>query len=174
MRAEITGNSFQTKEKIPLNTIDVIIIVGSLLSVVLVGLWASRNQEKTERGYFLASNKLPWWIIGAAFVSTSVSSEQIVGTVGMAYREGMGVANWEWFSLPVFSLFIVFFIPIYLKNRIMTVPEILTKRYGPLCGNIYSWIMLLAYIFIFFKLTPFAGIIDIPKLREFIFAHVNK
>ena len=79
-----------------MNAVDLAIILVSLAIVVAVGLWASRNQGKTAWDYFLASGKLPWWIIGAAFVSTSVSSEQIVGTVGIAYETGMGVANWEW------------------------------------------------------------------------------
>jgi len=81
--------------------LDVAIVALSLLAVVAVGLWASRRQEKTARGYFLASGRLPWYVIGSAFVSTSVSSEQIVGTVGAAYKSGMGVANWEWYVLPV-------------------------------------------------------------------------
>ncbi len=132
-----------------LSPIDVVILVGSIAGVVAVGLWASRRQDRTARGYFLASGRLSWWIIGSAFVSTSVSSEQIVGTVGAAYRHGMGVANWEWCSLPVYTLLILFFIPVYLKNRVTTVSEFLGRRYGPLCADIYSWVMLFAYVFIF-------------------------
>src|SRR5512146_1378492 len=99
-----------------LSLIDTLIIVGSLLIVVIVGLLATHRQDKTAKGYFLASGKLRWWIIGAAFVSTSVSSEQIVGTVGQAYKNGMGVANWEWWSWPVYTVLIAVFIPIYLRN----------------------------------------------------------
>jgi SSS family solute:Na+ symporter len=140
-----------------LSVADTAIIIGSVLFVVLVGLLATRRQDKTARGYFLASGKLRWWIIGAAFVSTSVSSEQIVGTVGAAYKNGMGIANWEWWALPCYTLLIVFFIPIYLRNRIATVPELLTRRYGQLCGDIYSWTMLLAYVFIFMVPILYGG-----------------
>src|SRR4051812_12515107 len=94
-----------------LSVLDLTIIVVSLAMVVGLGLWASRSQGKTARDYFLASGRLPWWIIGAAFVSTSVSSEQIVGTVGQAYQHGMGIANWEWWSLPIYSILIAIFIP---------------------------------------------------------------
>ena len=152
-----------------MNGLDVLIVVGSVVLVVAVGLWASRHQEKTAHGYFLASGKLPWYIIGAAFVSTSVSSEQIVGTVGMAYTDGMGVANWEWFSLPVYSALIVFIIPIYLKNRIATVPELLNKRYGPLCASTYSWIMLLAYVFIFMVPVLYGGSLAFSELTGWNF-----
>ncbi|MHB0998631.1 MAG: sodium:solute symporter family transporter [Armatimonadota bacterium] len=147
-----------------LSNIDLAIIIGSLILVITVGLLASRNQEKTAKGYFLASGKMPWYIIGAAFVSTSVSSEQIVGTVGQAYSTGMGVANWEWWSMPVYSLLIVFFIPMFLRSKISTVPEFLTRRFGPLCGNIYSWIMLVAYILVFLVPVLYGGSLAFSEL----------
>ncbi len=96
-----------------MNAIDAAIIVGSLVVVVLVGLLASRGQDKSAKDYFLASGKMPWWLIGAGFVATSVSSEQIVGTVGATYTHGMGIANWEWFAPNKFFI-IVIFIPLYL------------------------------------------------------------
>jgi solute:Na+ symporter, SSS family len=152
-----------------LGGIDVAIILGSLALVVLVGLWASRHQEGTARGYFLASGKLPWYIIGAAFVSTSVSSEQIVGTVGKAYESGMGVANWEWFALPCYALVIVFFIPIYLKNRVTTVPDLLSRRFAPVCGAIYSWVMLFAYVVVFMVPVLYGGSLAFSALTGWPF-----
>jgi SSS family solute:Na+ symporter len=110
---------------------DIVIIVAATLLVVIIGLLAARKVERTTEGYFLASGTMPWWLIGAAFVSTSVSSEQIVGTTGAAYKGGMAIANWEWWCLPTYVLMLVFFIPLYLRNRIMTVPELLNRRFGP-------------------------------------------
>ncbi len=147
-----------------LSWLDIAIIAGSIAVVVMVGLWAGRKQEKTAKGYFLASGKLPWYIIGAAFVSTSVSSEQIVGTNGAAYTHGMGVANWEWFTLPHYSVFILAFVPMYLLNRIFTVPEFLKRRYGDLCGDIYSWVMLFAYVFIFLAPVLYGGSLAFSSL----------
>ena len=147
---------------------DIAIMVICPLMVIVVGLWASKKQEKTAKGYFLASRKLPWYIIGAAFVSTSVSSEQIVGTVGAAYEHGMGIANWEWFGLAYVPL-ILFFIPMYLKNRISTVPEFLERRYGPLCSDLYSWIMLVAYVVIFMVPVLYGGSLAFSKLTGWNF-----
>jgi SSS family solute:Na+ symporter len=153
-----------------LNSIDITIILGSLLGVVAIGLWASRRQEKTARGYFLASGKLPWYLIGAAFVSTSVSSEQIVGTVGATYRHGLGIANWELWCLPVYLLTMVFFIPVYLKNRVVTVPELLSRRFGPRCGDIYSWIMLVAYVVVFMVPILYGGSLAFSELTGWPFS----
>jgi SSS family solute:Na+ symporter len=147
-----------------LTTLDIVIILAETLLVVAVGLLAARKVEKTTEGYFLASGTMPWWLIGAAFVSTSVSSEQIVGTVGAAYKGGLAIANWEWWTLPTYVLVIVFFIPLYLRNRIMTVPELLNRRYGPACGAIYSWVMLFAYVLLFLPPVLYGGSITFGEL----------
>jgi SSS family solute:Na+ symporter len=144
--------------------IDLIIVVASLLIVIAVGLWASRRRAETASDYFLASGRLPWWIIGSAFVSTSVSSEQIVGTTGAAYKQGMVIANWEWWTLPTYTLLIVLFIPIYLRNRVTTVPDFLERRFGPLCRDIYSWVMLAAYVMIFLVAVFWSGSLAIADL----------
>lgn len=147
-----------------LTVLDTVIIVAETLFVVLIGLLAARKTKRTTEGYFLASGTMPWWLIGAAFVSTSVSSEQIVGTVGAVYKGGMAVANWEWWCLPTYLLVLVFFIPLYLRNRIMTVPELLNRRFGPLCGAIYSWVMLLGYVFIFLPPVLYGGSLTLSQL----------
>jgi len=81
----------------------------------------------------------------------------------------MGIANWEWWALPCYTLLIVFFIPIYLRNRIATVPELLTRRYGQLCGDIYSWTMLLAYVFIFMVPILYGGSLAFSELTGWNF-----
>jgi SSS family solute:Na+ symporter len=147
-----------------LTTLDIAIILAETLLVVAVGLYTAQKAERTTEGYFLASGHMPWWLIGAAFVSTSVSSEQIVGTVGATYKGGLAVANWEWWSLPTYSLVIVFFIPLYLRNRIMTVPELLNRRFGPACGAIYSCTILLGYVFIFLPPVLYGGGVTFSEL----------
>lgn len=147
-----------------LSPLDLAIIVGSVVLSVAVGFWAARRVEQTPRGFFLASSRMPWWLIGAAFVSTSVSSEQIVGTVGAAYKHGLGIANWEWWCLPTYLLVVVFFIPLYLKNRITTVPELLSRRFGPACGDVYSYVILVAYIFLFLTPALYGSTVTFSKL----------
>ena len=119
-----------------LGTIDVVIILASMAFVVAVGAFAGRKKAETAQGYFLGGNQMPWWLIGTAFVASGISSEQMIGTVGVTYRYGMGIANWEWFLLPIYSVVLVFFIPLYLKNKVSTVPGFLADRFGPACGTI--------------------------------------
>ena len=140
-----------------LNAIDVVIILVSLLLVVSVGVFAGRKRADSASGYFLGGNRMPWWLIGTAFVATGISSEQMIGTVGAAYEHGMGIANWEWFILPCYSVVLLFFIPIYLKNRVTTVPGFLAARFGPACGIIYSCMLLTFYVCIYTVTVLYAG-----------------
>ncbi len=147
-----------------MNNLDIGIIVGSLLIVMGVGFWSSRRRTGSAADYFLASRKLPWFLIGSSFVATSVSSEQIVGTVGATYQHGLKIANGELWSLPAYTLLIAVFIPIYLRNRITTMPEFLSRRYGPFCADLYSWIMLVAYMLIFMVPVLYGSSLALSKL----------
>ena len=66
-----------------LETLDIIIIVGYLVSIVLIGLWSSRKEKKTSKGYFLANKSLKWSIIGASLFASNISTVHLVGSVGI-------------------------------------------------------------------------------------------
>lgn len=147
-----------------LSTVDILIIIAEVMTVVVIGLIAAKKVKRTTEGYFLASGSMPWYLIGAAFVSTSVSSEQIVGTIGATYKGGLAIANWEWWALPTYLLTMVFFIPMYLRNRITTVPELLNRRFGPACGAIYSIVILIGYVFVFLPPVLYGGSLTLSEL----------
>ena len=140
-----------------LTTIDVVIILASMAFVVGVGIVAGRKKADTAHGYFLGGNRMPWWLIGTAFVATGISSEQMIGTVGITYDYGMGIANWEWFGLPAYTLVLLFFIPIYLRNKVTTVPGFLADRFGPAVGTAYSCLLLFLYVFVYMAMVLYAG-----------------
>jgi solute:Na+ symporter, SSS family len=140
-----------------LSPIDVVIILVSMAFVIGVGVIAGRKRSDTAHGYFLGGNKMPWWLIGTAFVATGISSEQMIGTVGITYDYGMGIANWEWFGLPAYTLVLLFFIPIYLRNKVTTIPGFLADRFGPAVGTAYSSLLLFLYVFVYMSMVLYAG-----------------
>ena len=152
-----------------IKTIDAIVIIVSVTIVVIVGMVAGRGRGKSAGGYFVGGHKMPWWLIGPAFVATGISSEQMVGTIGVTYAYGMGIANWEWFALPIYTITLVFFIPLFLSNKITTVPEYFNRRFGPLCGDIYSWVLLFAYVFIYMVTILYSGSLAFSSLTGWNF-----
>lgn len=155
-----------------LTTLDVAIILASMAVVIAVGVFAGRKKSNTAQGYFLGGNRMPWWLIGTAFVATGISSEQMIGTVGAAYEHGMGIANWEWFGLPCYTLVLTFFIPIYLKNKVTTVPGFLADRFGPACGTLYSCMLLVFYVCIYTVTVLYAGSLAFSQVTGWNFYFV--
>lgn len=159
-------------EKFHLSVLDMFIIIGVTLAIVIIGLLAARKTKRTTEGYFLALGNMPWYLIGAAFVSTSVSSEQIVGTIGATYKGGLAIANWEWWVLPTYLLMMTFFIPLYLRNKITTVPDLLNRRFGTACGSIYSIVILIGYIFVFLPPVLYGGSLTLSELTGWPLGYV--
>lgn len=106
-----------------------------LYAVILFGiaLYVSREKDgnqKTTEDYFLAGRSLPWWAIGASLIAANISAEQIIGMSGEGYRIGLAIAAYEWQAAIVLILVAKFFLPIFLKREIYTMPQFLDQRFG--------------------------------------------
>lgn len=144
-----------------LSRVDLIIFVGYFALILVFGLWSGRGEGRTAREYFLAGDKLPWYVIGFSLVAASVNSEQMIGTVGMAYKEGMKIVNWEIWIMPLMPFLLFIFIPIYIRNRIATMPEFMEKRFGPGCRNYIAALTIFSYIFASLSVAVYGGAITL-------------
>ena len=136
------------------HTIDIIIVAIYLLVIVALGLWVSRkknNKEKTAEDYFLASKSLPWWAIGASLIAANISAEQFIGMSGSGFAGGFAVASYEFMAALTLIIVAKFFLPIFMKQGIYTIPEFVERRYSTQLKTILAvfWIAL----FIFVNLT---------------------
>ena len=112
--------------------IDLVIIGAYALMIIGLATWVSREKaghEKNTKDYFLASKSLPWWAIGASLIAANISAEQIIGMTGSGYALGMAIASYEW--LAAITLIVVgkYFLPIFLRQGIYTMPQYLEQRY---------------------------------------------
>ncbi|MEL6686498.1 MAG: sodium/solute symporter [Pseudomonadota bacterium] len=107
----------------------------ALYAIILfaIALYVSREKDggqKTTEDYFLAGRSLPWWAIGASLIAANISAEQIIGMSGEGYRIGLAIAAYEWQAALVLILVAKFFLPIFLKREIYTMPQFLDQRFG--------------------------------------------
>ena len=129
-----------------MTTIDMVIV--ALYAIGLFGLaqWVSRDsgQAKTTEDYFLAGRTLPWWAIGASLIAANISAEQIIGQSGQGYVVGLAIAAYEWQAAIVLLVVAKYFLPIFLKREIYTMPQFLQTRYGTGVKSLMSlyWIVL--------------------------------
>jgi SSS family solute:Na+ symporter len=134
-----------------LATIDLVIL--GIYAVFIFGLaqWVSRDKAgvtKTSTDYFLASKNLPWWAIGASLIAANISAEQIIGMSGSGYVIGLGIAAYEWMAALTLLIVGKYFLPIFLRNEIVTMPQFLQQRYGPTIRNVMAVFWLLLYVFV--------------------------
>jgi len=116
-----------------LSTLDLIIVAAYGLLLFGIAQWVSREPaggQKNTEDYFLAGKSLPWWAIGASLVAANISAEQIIGMSGDGYKIGLAIAAYEWQAAIVLIIVAKYFLPIFLKREIYTMPQFLETRYG--------------------------------------------
>ncbi|MDE2183487.1 MAG: sodium/solute symporter [Alphaproteobacteria bacterium] len=116
-----------------LSLFDMAVVIIYAVSVLAVAQYLQRGKARFSDGpeeYAPLPRALPWWAIGTSLIAANISAEQIIGMSGSAYALGIAIAAYE--LLAALALLIVgkFFLPIYLKNNISTMPEFLKRRYG--------------------------------------------
>ena len=116
-----------------LAALDLTILFAYLAGIFILAQWVSREKaghQKSASDYFLASKALPWWAIGASLIAANISAEQIVGMSGSGYAIGLAIASYEWMAALTLLIVGKYFLPIFLKNGIYTMPQFLEQRYG--------------------------------------------
>lgn len=116
-----------------LSTLDVAIVALYAAGIFLLAQWVSRDPGsggKTSQDYFLAGRTLPWWAVGSSLIAANISAEQIIGMSGSGYVIGLGIASYEWMAALTLIIVAKYFLPIFLRNRIYTMPAFLERRYG--------------------------------------------
>ena len=134
-----------------LATIDVVVVLVYFVAIFGLAQFVSREKaghQKNSTDYFLASRNLPWWAIGASLIAANISAEQIVGMSGSGYAIGLAIASYEWMAALTILIVGKFFLPIFLKNEIYTMPQFLEQRYGPATRTILAVFWLGLYIFV--------------------------
>lgn len=148
-------------------TFDAVFFFAYIVIVLVIGFAVAKKEKPTINEYFRAGNRLPWYAVGASIIAAGVSSEQFVGEVGYAYKLGMPVMNWEWMVFPALSVLLLIFIPLYVRNRITTMPEYLERRYGPYARTLYAILIIVSYIFVNFALVFYTGGYALEKMWNF-------
>jgi len=117
--------------------------------VSLYGYWVYSRKNKsdgTSKGYFLAEGSLTWWAIGTSLIASNISAEQMVGMSGSGFKMGLAISTYEWMAAATLVIVAVFFIPVYLKNKISTMPQFLHQRYNGTVAMIMAIFWLMLYI----------------------------
>ncbi|MEJ5054107.1 SLC5 family protein [Sphingobacterium sp. MYb382] len=148
-----------------LELIDIAIFVVYILGIVFLGLYAARKGARSKRDYFLAGDKLPWWMIGGSIIAANISSHHLVGAMGAAYSRGFVAITLEWGAILIgFNALLWVFLPFYLRNGFYTIPEYLQRRFGGATRALYAVLILLTYVFVEIGAVLFLGALSLHAL----------
>jgi len=134
-----------------LQTLDYLVFLFYFVIVAGYGFWIYNKKRSTEtstKDFFLAEGSLTWWAIGASLIASNISAEQMIGMSGNGFSMGLGISTYEWMAAATLIIVAVFFMPIYLKNNISTMPQFLNQRYNKTVSLIMAIFWLLLYIMV--------------------------
>ena len=131
--------------------IDLAVLAAYAVGIFALAQYVSRSrpgESKDATDYFLASKSLPWWAIGASLIAANISAEQIVGMSGSGYAIGLAIASYEWMAALTLLIVGAFFLPIFLRNNIYTMPQFLEQRFGPGIRTVMAVFWLALYVLV--------------------------
>ena len=154
---------------------DKIVFVLYFLMVASYGYWVYRKKKDTvsaSQDFFLAEGSLTWWAIGASLIASNISAEQFIGMSGEGFFVGVAIAAYEWIAALGLIIIAVWFIPIYLKNKIYTMPQFLKTRYNESVALVMAIFWLLLYVFVNFTSILYLGAVAINGLLGGDYLHL--
>jgi len=151
-----------------LSPADYIVFLVYFLIVVWYGLYVWRKKKKAtvsaSHDYFLAEGSLSWWAIGASLIASNISAEQFIGMSGSGFTMGLAIATYEWMAAATLLIVAIFFIPVYLKNKIFTMPQFLQQRYNGTVAMIMAVFWLLLYVVVNLTSILYLGALAINSI----------
>ncbi|MCD0468788.1 sodium/solute symporter [Flavobacterium sp. JAS] len=155
-----------------LQTADYVVFLIYFIIVASYGMYiyrSKKNATTSSNEYFLAEGSLTWWAIGASLIASNISAEHFIGMSGSGFAIGLAIASYEWMSAATLIIVAMFILPIYLKNKIFTMPQFLAKRYNDTVSTIMAIIWLLIYVFVNLTSIIYLGALAISSIAPISF-----
>ena len=150
-----------------LSTKDYLVFIIYFLIVAIYGYWIYQRKKKTTtdtKDFFLAEGSLTWWAIGASLIASNISAEQFIGMSGSGFTLGLAISTYEWMAAATLIVVAIFFMPVYLKNKIYTMPQFLNQRYNGTVAMIMAVFWLLLYVVVNLTSILFLGALAISSI----------
>ncbi len=130
--------------------LDLIIFIIYGILIIFVGSYLARTKgrQKDSQDYFFAGKSLPWYLVGTSIIAANISAEQFIGMSGSGYAIGLGIATYEWIAALILIVVAKFFLPVFINNDILTLPQFMQRRYDRRLKTILAlfWVALFVFV----------------------------
>lgn len=118
--------------------IDLLIVLIYFAVIMTVALRGRVGKDVSSEEYFLSNRNLKWHSVAISTIATNVQGYQFLGMMGSAYLYGLAQANLEINAMQGILMAAFIFVPLYLKDRIVTITQFIKKRLGKTVATTYS------------------------------------
>jgi len=143
----------------------VISFVGFTLFVALLSWYKLRKENlRSKDGYFLGGRSLTGGVIAGSMILTNISTEHLIGMNGSAYKNGMIIIAWEVTSAIALVIAALYFLPIYMRLGLSTIPQYLEIRFDATTKTIVSLLLMLSFVVTLLPIVLYTGAINLESL----------
>ena len=138
----------------------------TLFAAFLTFLITRGDEKRSSDGFFLGGRSLTFPVIAGSLLLTNLSTEQMVGLNGAAFKDGLCVMAWEVVAVIALVVMALFFLPRFLKAGITTVPQFLENRFDRATQTLANMIFLIAYAFILIPIILYSGAVGLSQMLD--------
>ena len=118
--------------------IDFSIVLLYFIIILFVAIRGRVSKNGTAEEYFLSSRNLSWYSVALSTIATNIQGYQFLGMMGSAYLFGLAQANLEINAVQGILIGAFVFVPLFLKERITTITQFISKKLGEKIALLYS------------------------------------
>ncbi len=147
-------------------TIDLIVFLVYCLIIIIAGILISvkANRRKNSESYFFADKSLPWYIVGSSVIAANISAEQFVGMSGSGYAMGLTIATYEWLASIMLIMVALWFLPVFIRKNISTMPQFLEERYDSRIRTVLALFWLFLFVFVNLSSILYLGALSLKTV----------
>lgn len=119
-----------------LQTLDWVIIIGSILVCFIPALFFAKRAGKNTTEFFGSGRSVPWWLAGISMVATTFSSDTPNLVTDIVRRTGVA-GNWVWWAFALSGVATVFFYSrLWRRSGVLTDLEFYELRYSGTAASV--------------------------------------
>ncbi len=146
--------------------IDLLIVCAYFTIIFIVAISGRHGKDISAEEYFLSSRNLRWPSVALSTIATNIQGYQFLGMMGSAYLYGIAQANLEINAIQGILMAAFIFVPMYLRDKVITITQFINKRLGKTVGLMYS----LANLALFSTITLGAALFWGAYAADLVFA----
>ena len=138
----------------------------AFISFVAIYSWLKLRKEKldSQDGYFLGGRSLTGIVIAGSMLLTNISTEHLIGMNGSSYKNGFIIIGWEVTSALALVAAAIFFVPMYLKMGLTTIPQFLEKRFDNATRTMVAFFLMISFVVTLLPIVLYTGAINLESI----------